>query len=113
MSNEPGPRFRKPGTIERWFNRLFGAVVGAGIGPSYVYQLEVTGRKSGRTYSTPVSIVDRNGKRFLVAPRGETQWVRNAGGNPLYTEYKGVGHEVWLKTFKEPDLVEWVFAQHK
>jgi hypothetical protein len=48
-------------------------VVGAGIGPSYFYQLEVTGRKSGRTYSTPVNIVERNGKRFLVAPRGETQ----------------------------------------
>jgi deazaflavin-dependent oxidoreductase (nitroreductase family) len=78
MSNEPGRKFRKPGTIERWFNRLFGALVGAGIGPSYVFQLEVTGRKSGRTYSTPVNIVDRNEKRFLVAPRGETQWVRNA-----------------------------------
>jgi len=78
VSNEPGPKFRKPGTIERWFNRLFGALVGAGIGPSYVYQLQVTGRKSGRTYSTPVSVVDRNGKRFLVAPRGEAQWVRNA-----------------------------------
>ena len=39
--------------------------------------------------------------------------VRKAGGNPRYTEYKGVGHEVWFKTFKEPDLLEWVFAQHK
>jgi hypothetical protein len=73
MSNEPVPKFRKPRTIEQWFNRLFGMVVGAGIGPSYFYQLEVTGRKSGRTYSTPVNIVERNGKRFLVAPRGETQ----------------------------------------
>ena len=78
MSNEPVPKFRKASTIEQWFNRLFGMVVGAGIGPSYIYQLEVTGRKSGRTYSTPVNILERNGKRFLVAPRGETQWVRNA-----------------------------------
>src|SRR5262245_60294735 len=78
MNNETPPKFRKPARIEQWFNWLFGALVGAGIGPSYVYQLQVTGRKSGKTYSTPVNIVQRNGKRFLVAPRGETQWVRNA-----------------------------------
>ncbi|HYR43469.1 MAG TPA: hypothetical protein VER98_10625, partial [Terriglobia bacterium] len=45
------------------------------------------GRKSGRIYSTPVNILDYKGKRFLVAPRGETQWVRNA---------RVSGH-VWLK----------------
>jgi len=39
--------------------------------------------------------------------------VRRAGGSPLYTEYKGVGHEVWLKAFQEKGLVEWLFAQHK
>jgi deazaflavin-dependent oxidoreductase (nitroreductase family) len=77
MSKEP-QKFRKPARIEQWFNWLFGALVGAGIGPSYAYQLQVTGRKSGKTYSTPVNIVERNGKRLLVAPRGETQWVRNA-----------------------------------
>jgi predicted peptidase len=39
--------------------------------------------------------------------------IRRAGGKPLYTEYKGVGHEVWLKAFQEKGLVEWLFAQHK
>ena len=39
--------------------------------------------------------------------------IRKAGGSPLYTEYKGVGHEVWLKAFQEKGLVEWLFAQHK
>jgi predicted peptidase len=39
--------------------------------------------------------------------------IRKAGGNPRYTEYKGVGHEVWLKAFQEKGLVEWLFAQHK
>jgi len=102
MSNEPGGEFRKPGTIERWFNRLFGAVVGAGIGPSYVYQLEVTGRKSGRTYSTPVSIVDRNGKRFLVAPRGETQWVRNARASGRISLKRGPAR----KTFRLQELAD-------
>jgi predicted peptidase len=39
--------------------------------------------------------------------------VQKAGGSPRYTEYKGVGHEVWLKAFQEPGLVEWLFSQHK
>jgi predicted peptidase len=39
--------------------------------------------------------------------------IRAAGGNPRYTEYKGVGHEVWFKTFQEKELVDWLFAQHK
>jgi predicted peptidase len=39
--------------------------------------------------------------------------IRKAGGNPRYTEYKGVGHEVWFKAFQEKELVEWLFAQHK
>jgi len=38
----------------------------------------VRGRKSGKLYSTPVDLLEYNGKRFLVAPRGRTQWVRNA-----------------------------------
>jgi len=39
--------------------------------------------------------------------------VKQAGGNPRYTEYPGVGHEVWLRAFQETGLVEWLFAQHK
>jgi predicted peptidase len=38
--------------------------------------------------------------------------VKKAGGSPRYTEYPGVGHDVWLRTFKEPGLLDWVFAQH-
>jgi predicted peptidase len=37
--------------------------------------------------------------------------VKRAGGNPRYTEYKGVGHEIWESVFKEPELEEWLFAQ--
>ncbi len=39
--------------------------------------------------------------------------IQKAGGAPRYTEYKGVGHEVWEHAFKEPELVDWLFAQHK
>jgi deazaflavin-dependent oxidoreductase (nitroreductase family) len=52
--------------------------VGLGLSPSYNYLLEVKGRKSGKVYSTPVNLHEVNGKQYLVAPRGRTQWVRNA-----------------------------------
>lgn len=37
--------------------------------------------------------------------------VKMAGGDPKYTEYKGVGHTVWEQAFRELGLAEWVFAQ--
>ncbi len=76
--NSTLPSFRAPGAGERVFNRIFGFVVGLGWGFSYNYLLQVRGRKSGKVYSTPIDLLEMNGKRFLVAPRGRTQWVRNA-----------------------------------
>ncbi len=39
--------------------------------------LSVRGRKTGKTYTTPVNPLSFNGQRYLVAPRGETGWVKN------------------------------------
>jgi len=72
------PAFRQPSPIERLFNRAFGFLVGLGLGFSYNYLLQVRGRKSGKLYLTPINLLDLDGKRYLVAPRGRTQWVRNA-----------------------------------
>src|SRR5207244_10759816 len=75
----PGNREFRPATaVERLFNRAFGVMVGLGLSPSYNHLLEVKGRKSGKIYSTPVNLHEVNGKQFLVAPRGRTQWVQNA-----------------------------------
>jgi deazaflavin-dependent oxidoreductase (nitroreductase family) len=76
--NSSLPTFRAPTAIEHVFNRVFGSLVGMGLGFSHNYLLQVRGRKSGKIYSTPVDLLEIGGKRFLVAPRGRTQWVRNA-----------------------------------
>jgi deazaflavin-dependent oxidoreductase (nitroreductase family) len=50
--------------------------------------LAVRGRESGEWRTVPVNVLEMDGKRYLVAPRGETQWVRNlraAGGGELRT----------------------------
>jgi deazaflavin-dependent oxidoreductase (nitroreductase family) len=47
------------------------------IGPR-TYLLTVPGRRTGRLWSTPVSLVSLDGERYAVAPYGERNWVRNA-----------------------------------
>jgi deazaflavin-dependent oxidoreductase (nitroreductase family) len=83
------PDFRVPNALERLFNRLFGTVVGLGFGFSHNYLLQVRGRKSGKLYSTPIDLLEIDGKNFLVAPRGLTQWVRNAEAAGEVTLKKG------------------------
>ncbi len=39
--------------------------------------LRVCGRKTGHWRNVPVNVLDLNGEHYLVAPRGETDWVRN------------------------------------
>jgi deazaflavin-dependent oxidoreductase (nitroreductase family) len=72
------PTFLAPTTGERLFNRIFGFFVGMGLAPADFYLLEVRGRKSGKIYRTPVDLLEFREKAYLVAPRGRTQWVRNA-----------------------------------
>jgi deazaflavin-dependent oxidoreductase (nitroreductase family) len=74
----PEATFEAPSAGERIFNRAFGLLVGLGLGLRHNHLLQVRGRTTGRVYSTPVNVLERNGKRWLVAPRGRTQWVRNA-----------------------------------
>jgi deazaflavin-dependent oxidoreductase (nitroreductase family) len=77
MSRQTIP-FQKPTLLNRLFNRAFGFLVNLGVGFEHTYLLEVRGRKSGKLYSLPVDLLTEGGKPYLVAPRGYTQWVRNA-----------------------------------
>ena len=93
-NNDPPPKetkesFNQPATFARVFNKLFGFFVGLGLGLPHNYLLQVRGRKSGRVYATPVDVLDREGKRYLVAPRGSTQWVRNALASGTVSLKKG------------------------
>ncbi|MGH7987052.1 MAG: nitroreductase family deazaflavin-dependent oxidoreductase [Candidatus Binataceae bacterium] len=60
------------------FNRLFGFMVELGLGLEHNYLLMVRGRKTAKLYSTPVNLVEFDGRQFLVCGRGQSQWVRNA-----------------------------------
>ncbi|MEM7469178.1 MAG: nitroreductase [Pseudomonadota bacterium] len=96
MDNEKIPKFRPPSRFEHWFNA--GAALLARFGISFPdgYQLLVRGRKSGKIYSVAVTVPDIDNKKYLVAPRGETQWVRNARAAGKITLKKGAEENVFL-----------------
>jgi deazaflavin-dependent oxidoreductase (nitroreductase family) len=87
MSTDPAPRYVKPGSFTvNVFNRTVQAMTRAGISVMGSRVLSVRGRTSGEWRSTPVNLLSLDGDRFLVSPRGQTQWVRNlrvAGGGEL------------------------------
>ena len=59
------------------FNRIVAALTRLGISVWGSRVLEVRGRKTGEPRRTPVNLLTLDGTRYLVAPRGHTQWVRN------------------------------------
>lgn len=59
-------------------NQLVRLLLRLGLMPGSTYLLSVRGRRSGRTLSTPVTLVEESGERWLVAPYGEVAWVRSA-----------------------------------
>lgn len=65
------------GPARRIVNTLMTAFLRLGIGPPRTYLLTVPGRKTGRPLTTPVTLVETGGRRWLVAPYGEVAWVRN------------------------------------
>ena len=85
--------YQRPTAAEATINRLIGLLPRLGIGPRYMVLLQVRGRKSGRVYSTPVNLLELDGHRYLVAPRGDTQWSRNAAASGEVTLVRGLRRE--------------------
>lgn len=70
-------RYIQPGRPTRIFNAVVAWLTRRGISVAGSRVLAVRGRKSGAWRTTPVNPLTHNGERYLVAPRGVTQWVRN------------------------------------
>jgi deazaflavin-dependent oxidoreductase (nitroreductase family) len=71
-------RYQRPGWFTKHvFNRIVALFTRLGISVWGSRVLEVPGRKTGEPRRTPVNLLTYEGDRYLVAPRGHTQWVRN------------------------------------
>ena len=71
------PPYRKS-LWRRALNALVRPLAKAGLTGPRTHLLTVPGRTSGKRWSTPVSIVRLGGERWLVAPYGDRNWVKNA-----------------------------------
>jgi deazaflavin-dependent oxidoreductase (nitroreductase family) len=92
-------RYIKPAKSTNLFNEVVAKLTKLGVSVWGSRVLTVVGRKSGEPRSVPVNLLTVDGVRYLVAPRGETQWVRNlraAGQGTLR-----VGRRVETFTFRE------------
>ena len=77
MNAESQPRYLEPTRPARIFNASVGRLTGMGISVYGSRVLAVRGRKSGEWRTTPVNPLTIDGQRYLISPRGNTQWVRN------------------------------------
>ena len=86
MNAESQPRYVVPSRGTMIFNSAVARLTKMGVSVYGSRVLAVRGRKSGEWRTTPVNPLTFDGERYLVAPRGNTQWVRNmrvAGGGEL------------------------------
>jgi deazaflavin-dependent oxidoreductase (nitroreductase family) len=71
--------YKQPGFLTtRIMNPLVLIMMRTGLSVWGSRILEVRGRQSGMPRRTPVNLLDIDGRQYLVSPRGDTQWVRNA-----------------------------------
>src|SRR3954470_21847019 len=71
-------RYIRPGWFTTHvFNRLVRRLTRMGISVAGSRELRVVGRRSGAVRTTAVNLLEVDGQRYLVAPRGTTEWVKN------------------------------------
>ena len=75
-TSRPARRYR-PSRARRVGDAIIGAFVRAGLVPGS-YLLTTRGRRTGRPRTNPVTVVDHDGRRWLIAPYGPVSWVHNA-----------------------------------
>lgn len=70
-------RYVAPDKATLLFNRAVAWLTRRGVSVAGSRELAVKGRKSGKVQKVPVNLLPIDGQRYLVAPRGQTQWVKN------------------------------------
>ena len=70
-------RYQEPNRVERTANAVIRWLAELGISIAGTRALRVRGRKTGKQRAVVINLLTVDGVDYLVAPRGDTQWVRN------------------------------------
>jgi hypothetical protein len=71
-------RYDAPNLAARAGNELIRWLAEAGIGIAGTRALRVRGRKTGKLRGVVINLLTVDGRDYVVSPRGNTQWARNA-----------------------------------
>jgi hypothetical protein len=101
-----GAHYKEPDWFTRTiFNNVVKGLTRMGVSVMGSRVLEHRGRTSGKLHHVPVNLLTIEGTQYLVAPRGETQWVRNvrhAGGHMVLI----LGRRRQLRTAREVPVAD-------
>jgi deazaflavin-dependent oxidoreductase (nitroreductase family) len=100
--------YKAPGLSTRLFNKMVAGLTRLGVSVWGSRILEVRGRKSGLPRRTPVNLLVYEGNEYLVAARGQTEWVRNvrADGGRLVLLLGRRRHPVQAEELEDGDKVD-------
>jgi deazaflavin-dependent oxidoreductase (nitroreductase family) len=117
MTTQSDQVFERPSAFERAFGRLLGGLIRLGLALPHNYLVEVRGRKTGRVYTAPIDLVEIDARRFLVCPRGRTQWARNAEAAGELALLRGGSRQNFtvrlLPDSEKPDILKWYLDRFK
>jgi hypothetical protein len=71
-------RYDEPNRLARTINELFRWLAEAGIGLAGTRALRIRGRNTGKLRGVVINLMTVRARDYVVSPRGNTQWVRNA-----------------------------------
>jgi len=72
-------------------------------------------KKADKLVKIPIWVFhgDKDGAVKVERSRAMVAAIEKAGGKPKYTEYPGVGHDSWSRTYADEKVLAWLFAQKK
>ena len=109
--------FLKPTAFERVVNKTVALLARLGIGPRYLHLLRVKGRRTGKVYSTPVNLLETNGRYYLVGGRGHTAWSKNASAVGEVTLVRGTNSRKYraipMSDYDKPKILKAYLEQYR
>ena len=102
LTPNDSPRAFHPGWVHDMGDAMTSVLARVGIGPFWL--LTTRGRKTGRSYTTPVTLVEQDGRSWLAGSlRGNVSWVRNARTAGRVSLRRGRGKSDYAIREVQPD----------
>lgn len=104
--------YRAPEGFDNVFNRTVRWLADHGVNLAGAQNLTVAGRRTGKLQTVPVNVLRFDGGAYLVSPRGNTQWARNARAADTVELRRGRRRTVVALTEVDPDRRPPIIAEY-